>query len=462
MATDWGDLFKLKQQLGFYEAGGGQRPEATQIGEALGSVGKGVSSGVEDYNSILRSFFQNKKAQLDNQMLQQELTQNQRLAQPVKLLFGTANTPGMTAGTDAPSQTAGVEGQTITSAPQTSAVPESLKPYQDFNVGEISKLAGVQGILGTAGLKNTQNQLGQQKLSEEKDRVYYDPKNPATQSDAPVEGYLYGKRADANALAGKMGIQQAKAKTSGFSDDDIKNTLEAVRNGKQALSQLPGGMSPMSLKGRVITMGNTLYPGMDWIKNETDFEAVKNYTKYINSGPYQNTIKYLDSVGPNIDRLVELSDNLDKSKYPILNKANLELMKQSGDPATAAYATAATEVADQFAKIMQGGGTGNGTSDAKINQGIALFNQNYSPEQLKATATEAKGLLSTRRDALESDTVRKLGMGPKAPNEATKPAESLPSQALEKVKNALGSPVTFGNGQTWHWDAKTKKGIKDN
>ena len=63
----------------------------------------------------------------------------------------------------------------------------------------------------------------------------------------------------------------------------------------------------------------------------------------------------------------------------------------------AAYYTAVTEVADQVAKILQGGGAGGGTSDAKLKQASELFDKGFSKDSINAVSTTLRDLLANRK-----------------------------------------------------------------
>lgn len=76
MAIDIPALLALKQQLGFYGAGGGQRSEGQQIGEALGSVGQGLATagqGIGAGADIAKKLFEAQKLKGDITSLGTEL-----------------------------------------------------------------------------------------------------------------------------------------------------------------------------------------------------------------------------------------------------------------------------------------------------------------------------------------------------------------------------------------------------
>ena len=83
-----------------------------------------------------------------------------------------------------------------------------------------------------------------------------------------------------------------------------------------------------------------------------------------------------------------------------MNDAAAWARLKTGDPKIAAYNTVVLEVADQVAKILQGGGTGNGTSDAKLKQAQEMFDKSFTKDQITAIAGELAPLLGNRQKAL--------------------------------------------------------------
>jgi len=137
-------------------------------------------------------------------------------------------------------------------------------------------------------------------------------------------------------------------------------------------------------------------------------QADRDY-KFANSAGTQNTLNYLKSlVGTttepgNLGELKTLSDSVSRTKFPKLNDAAAWARIQSGDPTITAYYATVTEVADQIAKILQGGGTGSGTSDAKLAQAQALFQSGFNKQQIEATINAMKPLLMNRAKSMIGD-----------------------------------------------------------
>lgn len=137
-------------------------------------------------------------------------------------------------------------------------------------------------------------------------------------------------------------------------------------------------------------------------------QADRDY-KFAQRPVTQDTLNYLGSLvgsadgeGGNLDELVTLSNGIDRTSFPPVNNIEAWVRYSAGDPKIAAFQATATEVADQVAKILQGGG-GSGTSDAKLQQAANLFNTNFTKDQLVATVNALKPLLANRAKSMVKD-----------------------------------------------------------
>lgn len=131
--------------------------------------------------------------------------------------------------------------------------------------------------------------------------------------------------------------------------------------------------------------------------------------KFANNISTQNTLKYLGSLTGqggrpgNLDELIRVSDSINRTQFPAINSLEFKALEESGDPNVAKYAAVVIEVADQVAKVLQGGGTGGGTSDFKMKQANEMFKKSFTKEQVKAVANELKVLLQNRKDSMIGD-----------------------------------------------------------
>jgi hypothetical protein len=149
--------------------------------------------------------------------------------------------------------------------------------------------------------------------------------------------------------------------------------------------------------------------------------ADRNY-KYANNVQTINTLNYLGSLvgedgqSGNLNEVKTLSNSITRTRFPALNDVAGWARLETGDPAIVAYKATVTEVADQIAKILQGGGTGSGTSDAKLAQASALLQSSFTKDQINATIDAITPLLRNRAKSIVSDNpylrdyVTKLGL----------------------------------------------------
>lgn len=207
---------------------------------------------------------------------------------------------------------------------------------------------------------------------------------------------------------------QQKLASSGFTNYSAST---------QSLAQdlVTGNMAPTELSKR--TTGDSSYSDI--------LAAAKKYSlattgkpfdiseanidyKYATNPTTQNTLNYLGSLvgsddgsgnlsGGNMDELVNLSNSIGRTSFPALNNAEAWTRYSAGDPKIAQFQAVATEVADQVAKILQGGGTGSGTSDAKLQQAVNLFNTSFSKAQLTGVVNALKPLLTNRAKSMVKD-----------------------------------------------------------
>lgn len=140
-------------------------------------------------------------------------------------------------------------------------------------------------------------------------------------------------------------------------------------------------------------------------------KAIGDYKFATNTGTY-NTLNYLNSLtgrdnqSGNLGKLVQMSDAMPRAtSFPPINDAAQWAKLSSGNVQVASYYAAVTEVADQVAKILQGGGGGGGgTSDAKLREAQNLFAKGFTAGQIKGVANDTlRPLLANRKQEIIGD-----------------------------------------------------------
>lgn len=187
-----------------------------------------------------------------------------------------------------------------------------------------------------------------------------------------------------------------------------QNTINDQGDTSSGLAQqlVNGQLAPSELSKRATGSGayNDVLKAADEYSMKTTgkhfniAQADRNY-KFATRPQTQDTLNYLGSLvgqGGNLDELKAKSNAVNRTSLPALNNAAAWSRLESGDPAIANFRVTATEVADQIAKILQGGGSGSGTSDAKLQQAADLFNTGFSKDQLNGIIDTVKPLLMNR------------------------------------------------------------------
>lgn len=212
-----------------------------------------------------------------------------------------------------------------------------------------------------------------------------------------------------NSAAGKAA---AEAKYGGAGNDTVNNLAQQLVSGNLAPSELSKRTTGSASYNAVLQAADQ-YSMATTGKHFSIAQADRDY-KFAQRPQTQDTLNYLKSLtgtidpngnltGGNLDELVALSDSIDRTQFPALNNAKKWTSISTGDPKYAQFQAVAVEVADQVAKILQGGSGGGGTSDAKLQQAANLFNTGFTKEQLSGVIDSLKPLLQNRAKAMISD-----------------------------------------------------------
>jgi hypothetical protein len=280
-----------------------------------------------------------------------------------------------------------------------------------------------------------------QKLSPEKKidlaqqaATFWTPSADPTNIRAQIENYkslkatYMSQNPSDTTTAKKFDTTIASLRQSGFSflkqDADRKIQMDQAdligkraaafsdtSDGSLASQLVEGTLDPSQLSKRGVDYSNLLQSANQYSLQRygKSFDAAKAQSdyKFASNPQTQNTLKYLNSLtgsdnkSGNLGTLIDLSSSITRTRFPSINDAAGWARLQTGDPAIAQYHTAITEVADQVAKILQGGGSG--TSDAKMKQAQDMFRQGFSKDQITGVATTLRELLINRKTELVGD-----------------------------------------------------------
>lgn len=246
--------------------------------------------------------------------------------------------------------------------------------------------------------------------------------------------------------------------------DPVINTVEGNED--------PSQMSKRSTKDQYkqdLKMAN-VYSFARYGKPFDPAQASIDYKEAQNQG-VRSTLRYLGSLtgsdgkSGNLGELVERAKEFGPTSFKSVNDVKTWINQHANEPEAVRYGTALVETADQVAKILQGGGSGSGSTDAKLQQAMELFNKGFSGSQIAAVADEVRKLLNNRSVELIKGNrylQKQFGAGGSNGPAATIDSKSHKDQVLDAITMPDGSKpkdIKFGkNGAIIGWSGKAGDG----
>ena len=229
-------------------------------------------------------------------------------------------------------------------------------------------------------------------------------------------------------------VNDAKAQAKNVTAAD-RTLGKAIQKGTLTLSMLPAFGDR---RGRVAAAIMETNPDFDFTQSELDYEANKKATAAMNAVGPTSVRQYIDYATKSLDLVKHRSDELTRTGVKFANAAELAALAQTSTTA-AQYLSDITDASDAVAKILQGGGTGSSTSDAKLKQAQIVLDSNYSTDQLNGVMDDLRTLFAGRKTALETPSVVTVQRGQKTPTPGAK----------KKEKSASRPDVTSAPDSAW-------------
>jgi hypothetical protein len=179
-------------------------------------------------------------------------------------------------------------------------------------------------------------------------------------------------------------------------DEDATRIAQQIQNHQLAPSQLS------EIRGRGngslgLMIERKMPKDFNWQEADSEYQLAK-------SPGYQQQVKNMDYAGSSMDNVIRSAEALANGKVRSINALINAGKDQVNNVNLAKFNTDRLEVADAIAKILQGGGSGSGTSDMKLKQAQDLIRSTDDPAVVRATLGEMKGLIQNRRNTLTKGT----------------------------------------------------------
>ncbi len=196
--------------------------------------------------------------------------------------------------------------------------------------------------------------------------------------------------------------QKPESAQPAFDPSQIDSAARAVTEGRMSPAQAAQAFGGFG--GNASAFKREMNLRVLQMKPDFNFQEAESSYKFGSSAATQGTVRYIDNIRNTIPAMQKLVDKMDLGGIRLVNRASLAAQKQFGEGDVAAYELMQTLVSDELAKILQGGGTGSQTSDAKIQQALGLMQHDMSPAQWRAVLSTANEMLDIRSKALKSGT----------------------------------------------------------
>jgi hypothetical protein len=183
----------------------------------------------------------------------------------------------------------------------------------------------------------------------------------------------------------------------------VESAAQDILNNRMAPSQLAtfftgmGKESASQLRSLVMQRVKQMQPDFNFAAAEANYQYGKNVG-------VQSSLRFSKSVQESIPMLIAQAQKLGNGNIRSINALINAGKSQFNDVDLKRFKTTATLVADEIAKILQGGGTGAGTSDAKLRQAGEILNTSDSPQAIAAALSDVSDLIGFRTKAQKEGT----------------------------------------------------------
>ena len=195
-------------------------------------------------------------------------------------------------------------------------------------------------------------------------------------------------------------IQMTKDQLAAMpTQDDYVTAAQQIHDNNLSPSQ-----AQAQFKARGVNGMPAIQREMQKIEPNFNWEEAQGTYDLAHSPGMQTTVRYMDYVNSVVPKIISAADALNNGKVRSINAVKNWAANQLNGVDIAKFNTDRVELGDAIAKVLQSGGTGSGTSDAKLNQGMSLIKDTDDPQVVRAVAGEVQGLIQNRRNTLTRGT----------------------------------------------------------
>jgi len=194
---------------------------------------------------------------------------------------------------------------------------------------------------------------------------------------------------------GKSLIKPASS-ASNATPDEIKSTADGIMNGN-----IPPDRKYYRDTLRVDA--ELAKQGFSMAAANSEWKATQRFLSSMNSEKQVRLRQAISSTTEALDGLSQLNNELSRSELAPLNKAQLSIRANTGDPLAVKYLGQINIIRDELAQVFMGG---NSPTDKALDLARETLDKNWSPKQLQAAIDNVKTNLKYRVNAINTADVQ--------------------------------------------------------
>jgi hypothetical protein len=226
-------------------------------------------------------------------------------------------------------------------------------------------------------------------------------------SSSPADSTLRMGRTGLNPnyiMTGRGNMFQNAGQQGTTTDDEIMSSAEGIASGR-----IPPNISQtVSFRDRTRVTAALEKKGFNLSEATSEWNATQKFLSSINNEKQIRLRQAITSVKDALGGLEELNTELSRGEVAPLNKAQLVIQANSGDPLAVKYLGQINIIQDELAQVFMGG---NSPTDRALQLAAKTLQSNWSTKQLQAAIDNVKINLGYRENAINYAAVQGTNPG---------------------------------------------------
>lgn len=269
-----------------------------------------------------------------------------------------------------------------------------------------------------AQVRSFQNQRDIEQLKFEQSKQLH---NEDAAASAKLAMDLLDKKI-AGGVAGNTGT------ASYYQPSDVERDVQDVLEGKNSVQDIRIGLGRSDKAGEIL---NRIRRGLHQADPEFDYVSSNGGSKFISSTYFNRSISAIDSVLPNIDKIIELQKQVPQGDVKALNSLIQKVGLQFGSTKVTSLKAAQQIIGDELGNAL-GNGTG---SDLKVQLGIDVTDPTVPEDAFVSKMEFVKTALTNRKNGLNA---RRYVSSTVSPQQPTSSSTAVPPGMKKQVNTKTG------------------------